>query len=177
MHRYSLKPFPGAGPAPPVTITGDLSRRGPVLAIQYDLRGRLGEVAIPSPAAVPLRKYDLWEATCGELFFGVRGAPNYWEVNLSPAGHWNVFALSGYRQGLTEEGAFQSLPFGVQRQAQRLLLTLELDLGRIIPRDLPLEVGITAVVQDHDGRLTYWALAHPGPEPDFHRRDSFLIRV
>jgi len=36
---------------------------------------------------------------------------------------------------------------------------------------------VAAVVKLRDGRVTYWALSHPGPRPDFHRRDSFLIKL
>ena len=65
----------------------------------------------------------------------------------------------------------------VHRSPEALRLTLEVDLARIVPADRPLEVAIAAVIQAPDGRLTYWALTHPGPRPDFHRRDGFLIAV
>ncbi len=65
----------------------------------------------------------------------------------------------------------------VHRSPETLRLTLEVDLARIVPADRPLEVAIAAVIQAPDGRLTYWALTHPGPRPDFHRRDGFLIAI
>jgi hypothetical protein len=37
------------------------------------------------------------------------------------------------------------------------------------------ELGLTMVVEDIDGRLSYWALSHPGEVADFHDRRSFLI--
>jgi hypothetical protein len=40
-----------------------------------------------------------------------------------------------------------------------------------------MRVGLTAVVESTDGRLTYWALAHPSPAPDFHHADGFVARV
>jgi hypothetical protein len=27
---------------------------------------------------------------------------------------------------------------------------------------------LSAVIEDEDGNVTYWALAHPGTQPDFH---------
>ncbi len=68
-------------------------------------------------------------------------------------------------------------PLVVHRSPEALRLTLEVDLARIVPADRPLEVAIAAVIQAADGRLTYWALTHPGPQADFHRRDGFLIAV
>ena len=38
-------------------------------------------------------------------------------------------------------------------------------------------VGIAAVIKLAGGGLTYWALTHPGPQADFHRRDSFLVEL
>ncbi|MEB3264615.1 MAG: hypothetical protein VKJ66_09615 [Synechococcus sp.] len=43
--------------------------------------------------------------------------------------------------------------------------------------EAPLRIGVTAVLEDRRGGISYWALAHTGPEPDFHRRDSFLLRL
>ena len=37
--------------------------------------------------------------------------------------------------------------------------------------------GIAAVIKLAGGELTYWALTHPGPAADFHRRDSFVVEL
>ena len=84
-----------------------------------------------------------------------------------PAGDWNVYRFNNYRQGQAAEQAFASLPFTVHRNRETLRLTLEIDLARIVPADRPLEVAIPAVIQAPDGRLSYWALTHPAPDPTF----------
>jgi len=33
------------------------------------------------------------------------------------------------------------------------------------------------VLERRNGALEYWALSHPGPEADFHRRDGFSLRL
>jgi hypothetical protein len=177
VQSFSLRPFSHAEPRPAVTITGTIARRAHTLAIRYDLRGSLAELVIPGPAETPARRHGLWEATCFEFFLAVRDAPGYWEFNLSPAGHWNVYRFSAYRQGMAEEAAVTSLPFRLQSRPDFRLLSLEFDLARIVPADQALVAGITAVIQLADGRVTYWALTHPGPQPDFHRRDSFIIEL
>ena len=175
--NFSLHPFGLTGPGLDLGITGQLSRRAPNLAIRYVLVGRLAEVAMPAPAAAPARRRGLWEETCFEFFLGLQDSPGYWEFNLSPAGTWNVYRFSGYRQDLTEEPAFTSLPFDLQRRQDSLGVTLEIDLTRIIPAGRALEVGVAAVVKLTDGRATYWALSHPGPRPDFHRREGFSLNM
>lgn len=78
---------------------------------------------------------------------------------------------------MQEEQAFTSLPFSAERQPDALRLSLELDLGKIILTDQTLKVAISAVIKPVNGKITYWALIHPGPQADFHRRDSFILEL
>jgi hypothetical protein len=175
--RFVLQPFAPEGPRPAVEITGHLLRRAEALTIGYRLQGRLVDVLIPAALAAPARRHRLWEATCFEFFLALKDSPPYWEFNLSPAGDWNVYRFTNYRQDLAAEPAFASLPFVVHRSPGALQLTLEVDLARLVPANRPLEVAIAAVLRTAAGRLTYWALTHPGPQADFHRRDGFLIAI
>ena len=107
---FSLQPFSPIGPPLNFKITGHITRRSRQLAIRYDLRGDLAELVIPAPADLPARRHGLWEETCFEFFLGVKDSPRYWEFNLSPAGHWNVYRFAGYRQGMAEETALDVTP-------------------------------------------------------------------
>jgi len=176
-HDFSLQPFFPGGPLPSLKITGHLARAGGNLAIRYELRGALAEVAISTIAEAPARKPGLWEETCFEFFLAMKDAPGYWEFNLSPGGGWNVYGFQAYRQGMREETAFTSLPFRVRRRPDSLLVALELDMGSIVRTDQIFEVAIAAVIKLKDGGATYWALTHPGSIPDFHRRDGFIIEL
>jgi tetratricopeptide (TPR) repeat protein len=97
--------------------------------------------------------------------------------NLSPSGDWNVYRFTSYRQGMREEPAFMTLPFRIKSESYALRLSLELGLDEIILADQALEVAVSAVIKSIDGAMSYWALNHPAPQPDFHRRDSFIIRL
>ena len=174
---FSLQPFSPVSPPLNFTITGHIARRADILAIRYDLHGPLAELVISAPVHLPSRKHGLWEETCFEFFLGVKDSPRYWEFNLSPAGPWNVYRFAGYRQGMAEETAFTSLPWRVRHQPDLLLVALELEIERIVAADQPLAVGLAAVLKFRDQGLTYWALTHPGPQADFHRRDSFLVEL
>jgi hypothetical protein len=172
---FFLRPFPSAYPLPEVKITGTVRRRGCVLYLGYELLGLTKVIAIPAPAAVPVRSDGLWKETCFELFLGLEKSARYWEFNFSPAGHWNVFSFETYRQGMREEQSFTSLPFSVHIHLGALNLSVELDLEKIIPRDQALKVGISVVLRSVTGDCTYWALTHPNKQPDFHRKDGFII--
>jgi hypothetical protein len=177
MSDFSLTPFLEERRIPQIQIGGQIDRLDDLLSIEYLVRGDLDRVAIDPPAAAPARTLELWAATCFEFFIGVVGAPNYWEFNLAPTGDWNVYALDNYRQGLRSETAFRSLPFEVDRTANSLQLKLAFDLGKIITTDPKLEMAITAVIKSNQNEISYWALTHTGTEADFHRRDSFTIKL
>jgi hypothetical protein len=174
---FSLEPFTSAGPPSAFQITGDIARHSHILAIRYALQGPLATLVIPPPSDSPARKNGLWKETCFEFFLAVKDSPRYWEFNLSPAGHWNVYGFSGYRRGLQEEITFVSFPFSVQKDGDSLLLALKLDLACIVPAHQALEAAISAIIQHQDGPPTYWALTHRGPKPDFHSRDGFIVAV
>ena len=36
-------------------------------------------------------------------------------------------------------------------------------------------LGLSTVIEDGDGGISYWALAHPSAKPDFHHPDSFVL--
>jgi hypothetical protein len=175
--HFTLKPFPGEAPRFPLEITGTIARHRHILALRYELRGDLAAVTFLGPANQPARRDGLWEETCFECFLAYKDSSQYWEFNLSPAGHWNVYGFEAYRPGMHEEPALAALPFTVLRAPASLLLTLEVDVARLFLRGQALDAAIAAVIKAKDGTLTYWALVHPGPQPDFHRRDSFLIRL
>lgn len=182
--RFCLQPFSPpksqqatASLLPDLEITGNIARCVNTLALTYELIDPLAEVIIPPLADKPVRKNDLWQKTCFEFFLGIKNFERYWEFNLSPAGHWNIYHFDAYRQGMQEEIAFTSLPFRIQNQSDALLLTLELDLAKLVQADQTLTVAISTVIKHRNSKLTYWALIHPGPEADFHRRDSFIVEL
>jgi hypothetical protein len=176
MISFTLQPFPGNRLLPEIELDGKIDRSSGILSIEYQLIGDLTQVEI-APSAAPTRKFALWEATCFEFFLGVPGDRDYWEFNLSPAGDWNIFHLDDYRQGLRDELAFTSLPFIVEQQPNSLLLALEFDLSKIVAVDQSIEISVTTVIKSVAGEMSYWAATHCGSDADFHRRDSFAIKM
>ena len=173
--RFFLKPFPGEGNPAGVTIGGSIARRADALSVRFEVRGDLSKVSIPTAAEAPRRMDRLWEETCLELFLGTEDSERYWEFNLSPAGNWNVYRFTRYREGMREEPAIASLPFDVRRDSEALVLTAEIGIGKIVPAGKGLAATVAAVIRTTDGGKSHWALAHPSPQPDFHRRDGFAL--
>ena len=100
--------------------------------------------------------------------------PGYLEINLSPSTEWALYAFDGYREGMRTA----DLPpprIEVERGADRFELRAELDLGSLLTTP-PLKAAFTAVVERDEG-LSYWALAHPPGQPDFHHPDCFALEL
>ena len=143
------------------------------LHLRYRLMGQVSQLRMPSPALEPSPRDGLWKHTCFEAFLGRPGEEAYREFNFSPSGHWAVYAFSDER---VRDAAAADMPAPRISFAQaegeiildaRLLLTPTMALGT------HLRLGLTAVIETQDGRLSYWALHHPAEQPDFHRKDGW----
>ena len=174
---FSLKPFQGKEDRPDIGISGTIGRRAATLSVGWTVRGDIPALAIPAPDGPPARRDRLWEETCLELFLGIAGSGRYWEFNFSPAGHWNAYRFTSYRKGMQEEPAYSSLPFGARTEQDALLFSVDVELGKILPEGEAVEAGVCAAIRTTAGGTSHWALAHPGPRPDFHRRDGFALTL
>ena len=174
---FTLNPFSAQDFSGNFELRGRIAREASRLELEYIVAGDRSNIVISPVADYPTRQHELWQHTCFEFFVGLAGSDRYWEFNLSPAGHWNVYRFEGYRQGMQEELAFTSLPFTVETHLDTFLISLKLDLSAIALDSQPIDVAITTVIQHHNEQITYWALTHTGSEADFHRRDSFTIHL
>lgn len=174
---FSLIPFP-ASHIPDVTVTGRFCYQDSIVSVSYTLAGDLGNIILPHPSARAGRRDGLWKQTCFEFFLALRNQPHYWEFNLSPSGDWNAYRMDAYRRiGFREETSVQRAQISVEKRAGTFNLEGTLDISQILQISQPLEVAITAVLQTKQGGESYWALTHPGPQADFHLRESFILTL
>ena len=73
------------------------------------------------------------------------------------------------------EGAIAAPAIDVQRTANGLALEARFALPPLSCMELA--IGLSAVVEDADGGLSYWALRHPSAQPDFHLREGFVLSL
>ena len=132
------------------------------LSIVYAMEGDLERLRIPPPRA-PRFADNLWQHTCCELFVARPGG-GYREFNFSPSGEWAAYEFDGYRTG---RRAIEARPEIVLRGTQ-LEVWLEEKAARI---------GLSAVIEEEDGAISYWALRHAPGKPDFHHPDTFAMEL
>lgn len=177
MQIFKLLPF-HSNITPPININCEIGRIENQLSIRYEVSGQIDQINFPVKSTSPSRKDDLWKATCFEFFIATPGQPQYWEFNMSPSGDWNAYAMDAYRRvGFREETAITKLPFKFERHGSKTILELSVDLNSLFQALQPLQAGITAIIQTTDSQEIYWALVHPGPQADFHLRESFILEL
>ena len=144
------------------------------LSARYVLTGDLPALRIPEYRS-PRRADALWEHTCFEAFVMAGEGPEYREFNFSPSGEWAAYSFQSYRKaGETVVGTDPEIR--VRRSADRLELAAEFQAG--FPSGWrSLRLGLSALVEEVDGGLSYWALRHPPGRPDFHHLDAFALQL
>lgn len=155
------------------------SEQGPGWLLSYHLRGEVGGLRLPEPT-LPGPADGLWQHTCFEAFVARAGESAYREFNFSPSGQWAAYRFSAERvRDLPAEAGQAPVVPDLQLETTEHALTLLAWLPHhALPAPAagqPLQLGLTAVLEDRLGRLSYWALRHPGARPDFHHRDSFAL--
>jgi hypothetical protein len=147
-------------------------RRNPdgSLDVTYRIEGDLDRVRIPPPRP-PRAGEQLWQHTCCEVFVADAAGPGYQEFNFSPSGEWAAFRFTGYREGASF--AAPDPRIGIVRTARALDLTAQIDPNH----KGKLRIGLSAVIEEIDGALSYWALRHAPGKPDFHHRDAFALEL
>jgi len=157
------------------TISWTSSR---VLTVTYKLSGLVDRLRI-LPERSPGRSDDLWRHTCFELFVGAQNDAEYYEFNFSPSGESAVYEFRDYRDG----GPFSSdaiePTIAVQHDPRAFQLNAVVRLDRLpgIQSHIRLSLGLSAVIEDLNGALSYWALRHPPGKPDFHHPESFVLQI
>jgi hypothetical protein len=166
--RRDLIPHPSTPPGPAQAIRVEVERRGTALALTYALGGDVERIRIPPPGPQQ-RAEGLWRHTCFEAFLRAPGEEAYFEFNFSPSGEWAAYRFDRYRAGRTELD-IPAPSIGGYDGGDLLVRFVSLEN---LPGNRLFRLGLSAVVEDLDGRISYWALAHPAGDPDFHHPDCF----
>lgn len=146
------------------------------LQVEYTLQSDMTRLNIPSPTT-PVRRDELWRHTCMELFVAGAGS-NYCEFNFSPSGEWAAYEFADYRLGM-QPAACEAPSIDVWHDAATLRVSVHCYLPESLAQSMvmtsALQMGVTMVIEDNQGGLSYWALTHPNDKPDFHHRDGFTL--
>ena len=174
--RYTLKRHPDSLCAAVTHIEVDVARpRAGSLLLSYVVTGKIGDLLLPAVTA-PAQADELWRHTCFEAF--VRAVPDgsYYEFNFAPSTQWAAYRFDGYRSGMRVAAEIGAPKIEVGSTPERYTLRASLDLGGSSSAS-GWRLGLSAVIEEANGRKSYWALAHPPGKPDFHHSDCFAVEL
>lgn len=163
---------------PGAAVTGiavDVARsRAGCLVLGYVVTGDIGAVRMPG-AAAPERTDGLWRHTCFEAFVGFSAGGGYYEFNFAPSKQWAAYRFTAYRCGMAVADGIAAPAIAVEQAPERYALQATLALHRLpgLSSTAPWRLGLSAVIEESSGRISYWALAHPPGKPDFHHAACF----
>ena len=144
---------------------------------EYSLSGDIDKLRIPL-ATARKRVDNLWQHMCFEVFIAAPGNESYLEFNFAPSGEWAIFRFDSYRSGMN---AIDVPPpvITTTRSKNNLLMNVTVDLNNFpdLKNQIDLLLGLSAVIEDNNGALSYWALTHSPGKPDFHHRDCFALTL
>ena len=161
-------------------IEVEVTRRGArTFDLLYGVTGDFRHIVWPLQEP-PGRADELWRHTCFEAFLRAADADEYFELNLSPSGKWAAYHFHSCRQGMAPANVAPpriASRWGLQEGRSTVSGTLGLERGGAPASSDPLQLGLSAVIEERNGRLSYWALAHSPGEPDFHHPACFALEL
>lgn len=173
MAKFSLVPFENSQ-APAISIATELNTTSDSIYISYKLSGALNSIDMGEGNPKHARVLKLWEKTCFELF--MKDEKNsYIEFNFSPDFEWNCFYFEKKGDALAEYKRMELVKFDILFSNEVVNVIVELQ-KKMFPDhffDGKLCVGITSVLKEKSGALSYWALSHHDIRPNFHDFKSF----
>jgi len=148
--------------------------RADSLVLSYIVTGKMSDVRIP-PVIATARSDELWRHTCFEAFVRASPGAEYYEFNFAPSTQWAAYRFNSYRSGICVATEISALPIEIRSSPDcyTLQASLELDCLSGLSRSVLWRLGLSALIEDVNGRKSYWALAHPPGKPDFHHADCF----
>lgn len=147
------------------------------LSLAYAVDAEPGALILPPPVDHTGAPTDgLWRRTCCEVFVSRNGSTAYREFNFSPSGEWASYAFSDTRQRdhAAESGWRTPPPCAFFGRTGGFVLRAVVPAGQLPEGSGALLLGLSVVLETAAG-LSYWALVHPAPQPDFHHRAAFAL--
>ena len=174
--RYRLKRHPDAVCAAVADIEVDVVRPDAnTLLLCYAAAGNIGDMLLPAGTA-RRRANELWRHTCFEAFVRSSLDGSYYELNFAPSTEWAAYHFDGYRVGMRVATEIDTPKIEVKSAPERYVLQAELQLPKPFASSI-WRLGLSAVIEEANGRKSYWALAHPHGKADFHHSDCFACEL
>jgi hypothetical protein len=152
-------------------------RRAGALSLRYLVSGSIQDLLL-ADARAPARAHQLWEHCCFEVFVRATGGEAYCEFNFAPSRQWAAYRFRQHRSGMSDIDVAEPFMEG-RSSGDEYEMRVELDLTAVpeLANGASWQVNISTIIEETNGRKSYWALAHPPGKADFHNPDCFVLEL
>jgi hypothetical protein len=172
--RHALRLHPDSICVAATDLEVEIARPQPDrLILTYVVRGTISDLLLP-PTVTSTRADELWQHTCFEAFVRPLAGSGYYEFNFSPSTQWAAYRFDSYRNGMRIATEIDTPNIEIESSAERYKLRASLKLASL---PSPIRLGLSTVIEETNGRKSYWALAHPPSKADFHHSDCFALEL
>jgi hypothetical protein len=155
------------------SIVSTVHRTADAVHLAFVVTGQIAQLRLPETQE-PTRTDELWQHACFELFARSPGAKAYMECNFSPSTQWAAYRFGAYREGMMPMELHSAPIVHVAASETRLEFDVQMDV-RDFPT--PVELALSAVIEELSGTKSYWAIEHPADRPDFHHEHGFVLTL
>lgn len=174
MQTYRLEPHPDF---PPLEVSGIeariIGRDENWMRVRWRIEGSC-QLVVPAFAGKG-RADELWRTTCFELFLKPLGGEGYSEINLSPSERWNAYDFDSYREGMRERPFPHEPECTIRLGSSFAIFDAAVPMAALPQADCAM--GLSAVIEEQGGTVSYWALTHGEGKPDFHAPACFTVAL
>lgn len=167
----SLQPHPNSPVQGIHSFRVDLARQDDRLVLRYSLVSSPATLRMPVPGPA-IRQDGLWHHSCFELFVTDSVGPAYHEYNFSPSGAWAHYRFSDYHELISDDAEVSVPDIQVTQEGEVFSLNAVIDWPKHMTA-----FSLAAVIENSQGKLSYWANAHAADEPDFHHPDARCLNL
>ena len=176
--KHRLVPHPEMGPKGIQSVEVDVVRATNTILLRYGVEPA---DTLLLPAYDRERRDNLWHGSCFELFVKPDGR-GYVEYNFAPLEAWNAYSFVDWRMGRRAyQPDVEPRIVDSRTDGRRESFPARYELDVVISPDIlalaPAAASLAAILQEEDGTMSYWALAHPPGEPNFHHPDCFAATL
>ena len=142
------------------------------ISLHFKISGALTNYQFPKKEKLK-RANELWKATCFELFLANSKTQSYYEINISPTLHWNIYYLDTYRAEPKEVIVSSEPLIKIREDKQSYEIDFELKCEALDLEEFD-QYNLAVILLNVENERKFWVVNPVGESPDFHNRGSFF---
>ena len=168
--KHFLKPYSKKNE---LTIEGILTLSSNKISLHFKITGVLKNYQFPQIDKLK-RANELWKATCFELFLANSKTKIYYEINISPTLHWNIYRLETYRAEPKELIVSSEPLIEIREDEESYEIDFELECKELNLAEFD-QYNLAVILLNIENEREFWAVNLVGESPDFHDRGRFIF--